>query len=65
MEDKYKKAIELLKTSHSCPSNIAQEYNIDENVLHNITDGCHYDEWMGNCKFCRENALEFMLKNIS
>ena len=65
METKYEKAVELLKTSHSCPALIAIECGIDGEILHDMSDGgCYYDEWAGSCKTCREDALEFMMKHI-
>lgn len=64
MENKYKKAIELLKTSHDCPNIIASECGINADILHDMADGCYHDEWMGSCNVCREDALEFMMKHI-
>lgn len=64
MDNKYEKAIKMLKAEHKCPSDIAYECGIERNVLRNATDGCFYEDCVVNCDFCRENALEYMIKEI-
>ena len=64
MRSRYEKAIHMLLTEHKCPSVIALECGIDGDILHDMTDGCHFDEWMGSCNSCREDALEFMMNFI-
>lgn len=64
MNDKYEKAIQMLKKENKCPSDIAREYDIDKNILHDMTNDCCFDECTCNCDLCREDALLFMINCI-
>lgn len=65
MEEKYEKAMQMLRTSHLCPRYIADACGIDAEILHDMTDGCCFDDWGGSCSFCRDEALSAMVNRLN